>query len=74
MSCAQLKCAALPTHWRNGDGPLADAGERFSDFGAHNGVLKKGPLVFVTAAPKKATGGVTPVANNYQKSIAGIFL
>jgi hypothetical protein len=27
----------------------------------------------VTAAPKKATGGVTPVADNYQKSIAGIF-
>ncbi|MGA8561342.1 MAG: hypothetical protein WB685_18210, partial [Pseudolabrys sp.] len=33
---------------------------------------KKGPLVFVTAAPKKATGGVTPVAD-YQKSIAGYF-
>jgi hypothetical protein len=27
----------------------------------------------VTAAPKKATGGVTPVANDYQKSIAGYF-
>jgi hypothetical protein len=37
-------------------------------------LLKKGAARFATAAPKKATGGVTPVADNYQKSIAGLFL
>jgi hypothetical protein len=36
--------------------------------------LKKGAARFATAAPKKATGGVTPVADNYQKSVAGLFL
>jgi hypothetical protein len=39
------------------------------------GASKKGAArFFQRAAPMKATGGVTPVADNYQKSIAGIFL
>jgi hypothetical protein len=40
---------------------------------APRALKKKGPLV-LRRRPKKATGGVTPVADNYQKSIAGLFL
>jgi len=36
--------------------------------------LKKRGRSFCDGGPKKATGGVTPVADNYQKSIAGLFL
>ncbi|MFZ1065026.1 MAG: hypothetical protein WAN42_05895 [Pseudolabrys sp.] len=39
------------------------------------GALKKGAARFCKrAAPMKATGGVTPVADFYQKSMVALFL
>jgi len=39
------------------------------------GALKKGAARFLKrAAPMKATGGVTPVADFYQKSTLALFL
>jgi hypothetical protein len=35
---------------------------------------KRGRSFFANGGPKKATGGVTPVATNYQKSIGAFYL
>ena len=47
--------------------------KRFSE--RRYGALKKGAARFwKRAAPMKATGGVTPVADFYQKSMVALFL
>jgi hypothetical protein len=44
-------------------------------FGAPiRGSEKRGRAFLQTAAPMKATGGVTPVAEFYQKSMVALFL